>query len=494
VQRIRLILRSDTEFRSAFRVWAKNPFERVMARMPDRNTLLRDLKRISESEYFDADWYQTAYPDVGYLGMLPAEHYVKYGGILRRDPGPNFCTSFYLDTHTGGSLTPTNALLHCLDRWRGKLEPDTRCVLWAAQNVAETGEHNRAVELATRYLPAHLEYSSAILRANQALALGTEQRWLAHLNAYLTRFDIAPICLAEGVECNLLERLSTTPLPPVTGGPLVTVIMPAWNAEDTVTSAARSILNQTWQNLELLIVDDASEDGTWAKLKKLARSDGRVRVLRNKINVGPYVSKNVALMNAKGDWITGHDADDWAHPQRIEKHLEQVRESETKTRASVTYMIRIEPKGRVGHISKIGEFSFDGVARLASISCLFERDLLKNTLGYWDSVRFGADSEMISRAKAVLGPAFKQFPLVNMLCLDDDRSLTNHPEHGIRTPIGLSHTRRNYKLAWAQQHQQLTAENCYVEFNQQERKYPSDYDHAVSKSEIEQLELNVKQA
>jgi len=65
---------------------------------------------------------------------------------------------------------------------------------------------------------------------------------------------------------------------------------------------------------------------------------------------------------------------------------------------------------------------------------------------------------------------------------------------GIRTPIGLSHTRRNYKLAWAQQHQQLTAENCYVEFNQQERKYPSDYDHAVSKSEIEQLELNVKQA
>ena len=84
------------------------------------------------------------------------------------------------------------------------------------------------------------------------------------------------------------------------------VMMPAWNSEDTLEAAAMSILDQTWQNLELLIVDDASHDDTWAVMEILARRDERVRITRNKVNVGPYVSKNVALGHARGDWITGH--------------------------------------------------------------------------------------------------------------------------------------------------------------------------------------------
>ncbi len=110
-------------------------------------------------------------------------------------------------------------------------------------------------------------------------------------------------------------------------------------------------------------------------------SDARVRIQRNKVNVGPYVSKNVALSDAKGDYITGHDADDWAHPQRLEHHLREVLPNESAMRASLTHMVRIDPTGRFVRIGKVSIFSFDGVARVSSISYLFDRDLLTQRLG-----------------------------------------------------------------------------------------------------------------
>ncbi|NHQ74974.1 glycosyltransferase [Roseovarius gahaiensis] len=414
--------------------------------MYDPAQLKKDAETIRKSGYFDADWYRATYPDVDRLGMDPAEHYLRFGALMRRDPGPEFCTGFYLDSHPGGWQKTTNPLVRFQGKGGGEMAPKHHSVLWAAANLAERGQHARAIALAERYLPEDLAYSAHILRANAALAKGREDDWLAHLNAYLGRFDVAPLVLKG--EGSLLDRFSTAPLPPVTGGPLVSVIMPAFNAEGTIRAAARSILGQTWRNLELLIVDDASEDGTWAVMQEIAAGDDRVKIRRNRANVGPYVSKNLALTEAKGDWITGHDADDWAHPQRLEQHLGEVLGSNGAIRASLTYMIRVEPDGRFGRITRITPFAFDGVTRKSSISLLLETDRLRRELGAWDCVRFGADSEMIARVQRVFGESYRELPQIGMICMEFAESLTNHEVYGVSRTTGPSETRIQYKNSW----------------------------------------------
>lgn len=442
--------------------------------MYDPERLHDDIDKVQKSGYFDPEWYREKYKDVRIVGMDPAEHYVKYGAPMQRDPSAEFSGEFYARTYPVVIRDNINPVLHHLKRkgMNAKIEPPQKVVLGAAFNISLTQSTLKGIELAERYLTEDLKYTTEILKANHATRLGQEDMWLKSLNAYLLNYDIEPVTLeAEGP--SLLHRLSTSPLAPVNAdGPLVTIIMPAWNAENTVLLAARSILKQTWRAIELIIVNDASTDGTWDILKKIQQEDKRVKIINNSVNSGPYVSKNIALLQAKGDYITGHDADDWAHPQRIENHLKAAVLGPTKLRASVTYMLRMQPDGFFGFIGPINGFSTDGATRRASISCLFERKLLIEQLGFWDTVRFGADSEMIGRTETILGKEFGFLPQIGMICLDQEGSLTNHPDFGVDRVKGMSSIRRNYRDSWHSLHTQNQAsQNLYLPFIQETYRY-----------------------
>ena len=100
--------------------------------------------------------------------------------------------------------------------------------------------------------------------------------------------------------------------------PLVSVLMPAYNAGPYVRQAAESILSQTYPHLELLVADDASTDNTRALLDALA-GDPRVRLFHNETNRGYLQTTNELFRHCKGGLITFMDADDWSAPARIEK-------------------------------------------------------------------------------------------------------------------------------------------------------------------------------
>jgi glycosyltransferase involved in cell wall biosynthesis len=235
--------------------------------------------------------------------------------------------------------------------------------------------------------------------------------------------------------------------------------MPAFNAVDSIRKAAESILNQTWKGIQLIIIDDQSDDGTWGVIQTLASEDSRVIALHNSINVGPYVSKNKALKLVEGKYITGQDADDWSHPQRIENQLRELR-SQKNARAGISYMLRTTPEGNVTQFTSIGRLSYDGVARVSSISCIFETEFFKQRLGAWDSVRFGADSEIIERTRVILGDDLCDQQLITMICQDIEGSLTNDPKTGVRVEgHGLSPVRKAYKEAWSEWHKQLSLDN-----------------------------------
>jgi hypothetical protein len=144
-------------------------------------------------------------------------------------------------------------------------------VLLEAHEIARTSRDALAVRYAGLHVPSELAYAIEALRANAALRREDQAGWLAHLKAYLDQLGAAPVHLGAGE--TLSDRFRCAALPAVTGGPLVTVIMPAWNAEKTVGAATNSIPDQSWRNLEFLIVDASSTDGTWGELQRLAAEE-----------------------------------------------------------------------------------------------------------------------------------------------------------------------------------------------------------------------------
>jgi len=101
--------------------------------------------------------------------------------------------------------------------------------------------------------------------------------------------------------------------------PLVSIILPVYNAEKYIEESIQSILNQTYGNWELLIADDMSED----KTKDIVGSynDSRIKTYHNNINMGPFPTRNKLLKYAKGNLITFQDADDISHPKRLEEQI-----------------------------------------------------------------------------------------------------------------------------------------------------------------------------
>lgn len=101
--------------------------------------------------------------------------------------------------------------------------------------------------------------------------------------------------------------------------PLVSVVMPAYNAEKFIDQAILSILDQTYKNFEFIIIDDGSKDSTLEVIKKY--KDSRIVLLRNQNNVGVIRSLNKGIARARGKYIVRMDADDWSYPERIEKQI-----------------------------------------------------------------------------------------------------------------------------------------------------------------------------
>ena len=104
--------------------------------------------------------------------------------------------------------------------------------------------------------------------------------------------------------------------------PLVSVIMPAYNAQLYVAQAIESILNQSYRNYEFIIVDDASTDKTSKILTDFKKRDKRIILVRTKKNEGVTRSLNKALKITKGKYIIRMDADDWSYPDRFRLQVE----------------------------------------------------------------------------------------------------------------------------------------------------------------------------
>lgn len=111
-------------------------------------------------------------------------------------------------------------------------------------------------------------------------------------------------------------------------GEKVSVIVPVYNTEKYVEKCITSILSQTYINLELIVVDNASTDSSMRRVEQLAQNDSRIRIIKNQKTYTAGYSRNIGLDNATGRYIWFVDSDDYAQPNFLEVMLERMGSSD----------------------------------------------------------------------------------------------------------------------------------------------------------------------
>lgn len=219
------------------------------------------------------------------------------------------------------------------------------------------------------------------------------------INQVLAHYRITPVGLLPDQGSPAYDRLTCdVDLPRIVDGPTVTVVIAAYEAADVLPTALRSLQDQTWKNLEIIVLDDCSPTHQTRQVaESFAETDPRIKVVRMTRNGGAYVARNEGLDLATGDFVTIHDADDWSHPRKIETQMGFMMENRDLV-GCTSQMFRVEN----ALYSGILRGSADLVASNTS-SLLFRKNVVIAHVGYWDRVRFAADGHMLQRIQRYFG-------------------------------------------------------------------------------------------
>lgn len=220
--------------------------------------------------------------------------------------------------------------------------------------------------------------------------------------------------------------------------PQVSVILPTFDRERELTAAVASVLRQDFEDLELIVVDDASQDGT-ARLPCL-RDDPRVRTIRLPRRSGGAAARNRGLEQAKGEWIAFQDSDDVWHPAKLSRQLaalQAARQADPEFASIFCRYRRRMPGGTEIVEPPDGAVPRDGRllpallrrSMIGTPTWMVSRTLLESLGGFDEAMPRLQDWELAIRAAAVSRIAFVDEILVdaghtdNRLTRGHDRSL-----------------------------------------------------------------------
>jgi hypothetical protein len=301
---------------------------------------------------------------------------------------------------------------------------------------------SEASKIAERYLATTEDPDVRLLLAN---TLQSTVEKLSQINKVFNAAELSPIELKDPQKpLNMDNIVSHAPV--IQSNLKVSVILPVYNCGRLLPIAINSLQNQSWRNLEIIIVDDCSPDNTFEIAQQLAAQDSRIIAIKQTQNAGAYSARNTGLQFATGDFITTHDGDDWSHPQKIQMQLEFLQQH-PQVMGVCTHWIRA-----------LSDLEFTQNWRLESqlihwshSSFLFKRQIIED-IGPWDRVLVGGDTEFIWRIQAKYGQhavekIHKKVPF--SFALDDDSSLTRAKATHVRTiHNGLRHIYRSTAKWW----------------------------------------------
>lgn len=257
--------------------------------------------------------------------------------------------------------------------------------------LAELGHYEELAEISQRFEITRIAPLQVDLLALDRIAKegGPPERWVESVNDMYANLGMTPIRLDENASLPLFDRI-TAEVSEKLDGPKVTIIMPTFSPNQGIFTAIRSLLCQSWTNLEILVVDDGSPVQFDEVLDEVEQLDDRIRVIRLRENKGAYVARNAGLAQAQGEYVTTHDDDDWSHPDKIATQAQALMDNEAMVANTVAH-IRATEDMRFRRINARPQHL------QTNYSSLMFRKNITDEIGGWDTSTRGSDSELTSR-------------------------------------------------------------------------------------------------
>jgi len=188
---------------------------------------------------------------------------------------------------------------------------------------------------------------------------------------------------------------------PYTRGLCFSVTLTVYNRADLVIRAMQSVIAQTYTNWEMIVVDDCSTDDTWEKLCAFHREhcDYRIRLVQNEKNQGTFYSRNIGIVEAEGDFVINLDSDDLLVPSALDRLKDWI----WKTDARIVQFKFFRATGNEVDLENLDTIVDDpkfrdGKGSSWGLFC-FEKNYVVEHVGYYDPIRYGADTEFMCRLK-----------------------------------------------------------------------------------------------
>lgn len=205
--------------------------------------------------------------------------------------------------------------------------------------------------------------------------------------------------------------------------PLVSVMMPAFNAGDTILKALKSLLNQTYKNWQCIVVDDGSTDNTASIVRSL--TDKRIKLIQLEKNMGRGYARQVALDNCDGDFVAMLDSDDWYYNNKLQLQIKAFKEHPELTVVS-TAMAVTNLQGNITGIRAVGDNKVRKFSKPVSVPVphapsMYRKSAVKG-ISYDREFKLAQDVDFLRRLLIN-----ENYMLLDTVCYVYEEQQSNHP-------------------------------------------------------------------
>lgn len=265
-------------------------------------------------------------------------------------------------------------------------------------------------------------YDHLLHMANQ---LNNTTEAMKMLNIYLRSYNISPLSLKNSDGALNINNFKSKELinhQHFLG--TISIIMPAKNVAKYIESAINSVLRQTYPYWELIIIDDASTDDTYRIINNMTLQENRIICIKSELAGGAGNARRTGMQKANGKYLMFHDADDFAHPSRLEIMVESINRNKKLVAITHQYV-------RLGMDGKFFSHIVWPYTRTTPISMIIHKNEVLDRIGYMQDVGIGEDSEYWQRLILAFGN--KRVSSINLPLL-----IASHRQNSLLNATGLA--------------------------------------------------------